>query len=62
MDTSSEAWRAECEARWVMALPKAEREAYYALVAQKRGIAVKDALRAYVSRLWREGQGALFES
>lgn len=63
MDTNSEAWRAQCEARWVMRLPKAEREDYYRLVAQHRGVAAKDALRETVNRLWREsGQAELFGS
>lgn len=62
-DTNSEAWRAECEARWVMRLAKAEREDYYRLVAQHRGAGAKDALRETVNRLWREsGQAGLFAS
>ncbi len=60
MDTSSEAWRAECEARWVMRQPKAERQAYYAKVAEKRGKPAVDLLMADVRRLWSEkGQSVL---
>lgn len=61
MDTASEAWRAECEARWVMRLPKERRQAFYALVADRRGKAAAERLIADVRRLWSEkGQAALF--
>lgn len=63
MDTNSEAWRAECEARWVMRLPKEERQAYYAMVKERRGEAAAQRLVADVRKLWSEkGQAVLFGS
>jgi len=51
----SEAWRAECEARYVCKLKtKAERLEYLKGVEQKRGIEGADKLREDVRRLWNE--------
>lgn len=63
MDSASEAWRAECEARWAMQQAKQERQAYYALVAERRGKVAAERLVADVRRLWSEkGQAVLFGS
>lgn len=46
IDTYSEAWRHECECRWLLALPgKHERHAFLAKVAAKRGQAAADRLK-----------------
>ena len=39
-------WRAECEARYVSQLPKAERQDYYAQVLKSRGYEALAALKA----------------
>lgn len=57
MDLSSESWRAECEARWVMQQPKEARQAFYSAVREKRGAAAMDRLIEDVRRLWKESQG-----
>ena len=52
--SDSPEWRAECDARHVAALPSLEaRRAYLAGVAEKRGQAAADALRAVVAEAWR---------
>jgi hypothetical protein len=57
LDTSSESWRAECEARHVLKLmdrgkgPAAE---YLELVAKKRGQKAADELRQAVADMWRK--------
>ena len=58
-ETWTEAFRAECEARKVMRLPKPEREAIYRSVAQLRGQAAAQRLAEDVSSQWRKnGSGA----
>lgn len=53
VDSSSEEWRAECEARAVLAIrTKSERAKYIASVERIRGKAAADALREAVTRLW----------
>lgn len=54
VDTWSEEWRAECEARHVLNLPsKTQRHAYLATVERKRGKASRDALADRVMAIWR---------
>lgn len=53
----SEAWRAETEARAVLAKPvRADRIAYLALVEQRRGKPAADKLKADILRLWQRNQ------
>lgn len=50
---ASEAHRASCEARYVLAMPTRERRrAFLALVAQRRGKPAADALHGLVMKLW----------
>jgi len=60
IDTNSEEWRHECEARHVLALRRQDRNAahdYLALVAKRRGRAAADALRDAAAKLWSESHG-----
>lgn len=45
VDSSSEAWRQECEARYVLAKPHFERVEFFALIEVKRGAAAVEALK-----------------
>lgn len=57
VDSSSEAWRAECEARHVLNMHgKPARYAYLTRVESKRGKVNRDALEAGVMGLWRAGR------
>jgi hypothetical protein len=54
-------WRAECEARAVLKMPKEERRAYLyggaaPGVAQKRGVKAADDLAALVRAVWEAGR------
>lgn len=51
--TWSEAHRARCEALTVMQWPAPSRRAYYAQVAEKRGMVAARQLMADVSTEWR---------
>ncbi len=49
----SEAWRHECEARAIAALPTlAERRAWLAAIAKRRGDPAADRLRATMRAVW----------
>lgn len=48
-DTYSEAYRLECEARWVLSLPLNARRKYLARIQNLRGA---EALRAEMLRQW----------
>ena len=55
VDTSSEAWRHECEARSILALSTLdERRAWLRDIERLRGIAAADQLRETMARLWRD--------
>ena len=57
VDTHSEAWRAECEARHVLTLMgrgKGPAADYLALVAKKRGEQAAEKLKQAVTKLWRQ--------
>ncbi len=54
MDTASEAWRRECEARLVLSLPLLERRPYIDRVAAKRGKEAAEVLMADVREMWRK--------
>ena len=52
-DTSSEAWRHECEARAILALPTlADRRAHLDAIEKRRGKPEADRLRATMGALW----------
>lgn len=71
VDSSSEAWRAECEARAVLAMPtKADRLNYLngwrefdgtlqSRVLQRRGPEAVEKLRALMLALWQAGRAAV---
>lgn len=53
VDSWSEAWRAECEARHVLAMPNIHaRRVYLADVAKKRGEVAGKALGDLVRKVW----------
>lgn len=53
VDSASEAWRAECEARHVLRLPsRGRRLDYLARVEKKRGAEARAALEALGLALW----------
>ena len=54
----SEAYRAACEVRYVLALPLAERRDYLELVAQKRGDNAADTLKGEIQREWLRRKAA----
>ena len=53
MNTSSEQFRRECEARHIMMFPKDRRKAYYQGVKEKRGEAAEKELIAEVKRQYK---------
>lgn len=55
-DTSSEAWRLECEARHILTWPLQQRQAYLADLPKWRGEAATQALRAAILVEWRKRQ------
>ena len=57
--TWCEAWRAECEARYVCGLPDIrQRRGYLGKVVQARGQKAGDALMRRVKVLWEAGEAA----
>lgn len=59
VDSTSEAWRAECEARHVLLMPtKLARLEYLGRVEKRRGAESRAALEAAVMGLWRAMRGA----
>lgn len=70
VDSGSEAWRLECEARHVLALrSKADRQHYLegcrkfdgtmtAGILQRRGVEARDELKAKVMQVWQARQVA----
>lgn len=55
--TWCEAWRHECEARAVLALPHVEaRRKYLEGVGKRRGLAARNGLEDTVRELWRRRQ------
>lgn len=53
----SEAWRMECEARWILALPSLdERRAWLQSLEKRRGQAHVDQLKATIRTLWAQRQ------
>lgn len=53
--SDSEAWRHECEARAIAALPTlAARRAWLAAIAKRRGDPAADRLRATIAAIWAQ--------
>lgn len=53
VDSASEEWRHECEARMVAARPSlAQRREYLAEVERRRGAAAAEQLRQTMKQLW----------
>ena len=51
----SEAWRHECEARWILKLPSLdERRAWLASLEKRRGKAHVDQLKQTMRNLWAQ--------
>lgn len=71
VDSGSEAWRLECEARHVLALPdKAARQhfldgcrkfdgTFIKGILQRRGVEARDILKAKVMEVWQSRQAAV---
>lgn len=53
-DTSSEVWRATCEARWLASKPVPEIESFLELVAKKRGKDAAERLRHDAREEWKK--------
>jgi hypothetical protein len=54
VESNSEYWRHECEARHIMALPSTvDRRALLESIEQKRGKPAADRLRATILALWQ---------
>ena len=53
MDTSSEAWRMECEARELLKWSLKDRRKQLALVCEKRGWEAQYQLQEEMTRLWK---------
>ena len=50
----SEEWRMECEARYVLSIPKEKRKLYLADVESKRGQESRLQLEKEILRLWKD--------
>ena len=58
VDTGSEQWRAECEARSVLAMPSIhQRREYLAGILKFRGQAGHDELANLVRKIWQHNRG-----
>jgi hypothetical protein len=56
VDTSSEEWRNECEARELLTWPLAKRRKQLALIYEKRGQAGYDKLTAEMQKQWEQSK------
>lgn len=57
VDSASEAWRHECEARAIASLPTlAERRAWLESIERKRGTDEAERLRRTIGKLWESRQ------
>lgn len=55
VDSTSEAWRHECEARHIANLPtRAARHDYLAAIANRRGASAHQALEALATRIYND--------
>lgn len=50
----SEEWRMECEARYVLSIPKEHRKNYLADVESKRGKESREQLEKEILRIWKD--------
>ena len=51
---ASEEWRAICEARYVLAKPRADRRKYLVGVGEKRGAAARQYLERVILEEWKK--------
>jgi hypothetical protein len=56
MDTSSEEWRNQCEAKELLTWPLAKRRKQLSLIYEKRGQAGYDKLTAEMQKQWEESK------
>jgi hypothetical protein len=56
VDTSSEEWRNECEARELLTWPLAKRRKQLALIYEKRGEAGYQKLTAEMQKQWEQSK------
>ena len=56
MNTSSEEWRNECEARELLTWPLAKRRKQLALVCEKRGVKAYEILTQEMIRQWNQAR------
>ena len=56
MDKASEAWRLQCEIRYVAGMPQIKRQNFYLDVKKHRGEAAANALIASVNQYRREAR------
>ncbi len=56
VDDSSEEWRADCEARYIVSLPMSKRAGVVDLIGQRRGPEAKRELENMVYRAWIDKQ------
>ncbi len=57
VDSASEAYRLECEARELLrGRSTQDRREYLAIVERKRGTQAADALKAAIQKLWEESK------
>lgn len=57
VDSASEEWRHETEARHIARLPKlADRRAWLEVIERKRGKAEADRLRMTMGEIWKAGK------
>lgn len=52
--TYVQAWRLECEARFVLAMPLAQRKGYLVRIGERRGNAARQALQHEVVRIFNQ--------
>jgi hypothetical protein len=53
-NTYSEEWRLECEAKYVLSIPKNERKAYLITIEDKRGKEAREKLEKEILRIWNK--------
>lgn len=56
VSTSSEDWRAECEARYALKMDLTRRRAFIEAVEKQRGKPAADKLRASIKAVWDDAR------
>lgn len=57
VDSASEAWRMECEARQVLRMPTLTvRQEYLATIAKRRGEPASDQLKQKILQIWQRNK------